>query len=519
MVNFNFSYAPGTSLQQMVGFETAGRAWSALLTDNVTVNIYAGVSSSLPSNVIGGALPAIRARQSYSSVVDGLVKDATSADDRVAVQFLHPGSYIAMFNAANFSTSATTDTINLTSANAKALNLVGASSALDGVILLGGLQGSRYTWNYDYARSATAPANSLDFLSTAIHEIGHILGFVSGVDKPGWISQVDFGLLAAVDDYFTNLEDRVTYATPLDLFRYSDANLLINDLSYGSNADQSNKFFSIDQGMTVIASFATGTDKSLGGDGNQASHWKDGTLGVFDPTLAPSERLSISRTDLRALDAIGWNLSSSTGTPSINLFSLKSQAEQTLAQRLGVAVSSLYASSSTSATSLSSSQLSAVDTLLRDSQVYNWGTKTATRVGGTGIGSFTQVIELLQNQAVYSSFETLDDSAFEPVTASTSGSSAAITQVMAASVSVAALLPTGAPLPPERDFQELGQRSCAVKSALVEPLQSRTPARWKSFGADRATAEFNGSRSQSTKPKFCPVQDLSTVDVIDVLAL
>ncbi|GAP94725.1 hypothetical protein [Leptolyngbya sp. NIES-2104] len=100
MATFNFTYAPGTTLQQMIGFEMAGRIWDAYLTDPITVNIYVGVSSSLPGNAIGGALPGIRAAQQYLSVVNALTNDVVSNDDRIATSTLQMGAvYHAWFDA------------------------------------------------------------------------------------------------------------------------------------------------------------------------------------------------------------------------------------------------------------------------------------------------------------------------------------------------------------------------------------------------------------------------------------
>src|SRR5579883_923668 len=235
MVNFNFSYAPGTSVQQMTGFEMAGRIWSSYLTDNTTLNLYVGVSSSLPGNVIGGALPGVRASQSYASIRAALRSDITSLDDQTAVNNLWIGNNFQarfdMYNLFGFNIgdSAASQTINLTRANAKALgiNLSDDATALDGYILFGSLAGSSVTWNYDYTRSGSPAANSLDFLSTAIHEIGHVLGFVSGIDKPGWLNSQVVTLSDQLS-YTANLDQRITYATTLDLFRYSNNTLYLD---------------------------------------------------------------------------------------------------------------------------------------------------------------------------------------------------------------------------------------------------------------------------------------------------
>lgn len=146
MATFNFTYAPGTTLQQMIGFEMAGRIWDAHLNDPITVNIHVGVSSSLPGNAIGGALPGIRATQNYSDIVRGLSNDITSLEDGIAVPNLRTKSdYEAWFDAfdpkdgKNNGKTVKTKTLNITRANAKALNLLSSSTELDGVILFGAL--------------------------------------------------------------------------------------------------------------------------------------------------------------------------------------------------------------------------------------------------------------------------------------------------------------------------------------------------------------------------------------------
>lgn len=59
-LQFNFTYAPGTTLDQMLGYEMAGRYWSNYLADDVTVNIFIESTNILPTNVIGGAIPGDR---------------------------------------------------------------------------------------------------------------------------------------------------------------------------------------------------------------------------------------------------------------------------------------------------------------------------------------------------------------------------------------------------------------------------------------------------------------------------
>jgi hypothetical protein len=58
---------------------------------------------------------------------------------------------------------------------------------------------------------------------------------------------------------------------------------------------------------------STGRPDQTGGDGRQASHWKDDALtgqriGIMDPTLAAGKRFAITMKDLEAIDSFGYDL-------------------------------------------------------------------------------------------------------------------------------------------------------------------------------------------------------------------
>ena len=380
MTNFNFSFDPGTSIQQMTGFQIAGQIWSTYLKDNTTLNIHVGVSSSLPKNIIGGALPGIQASQNYKKVASQLVDDRKSTDDFSATDNLQiKADYEAQFdifdlkNGNNKGSRVKSKSINLTSANAKSIGIGGGDPTdLDGVILMNDLNGTTVGWDYDFTRSSAPPKRSLDFLSTALHEIAHILGFVSGVDKPGWLNSQASDKVG-LDRYKKSLDNRISNTTTLDLFRYSTAaGENINDLSYGSVG--SDKFFSVDGGKTSIAKFSTGEDRSLGGDGEQASHWKDqkNPIGIMSPTLERGARVNISGVDLRALDVIGWDVDASGINTPIDWSQLIIQAKQQLASRLGQTVSWLENNSTIAAQSLSQNRDQDVSKMIAQSQIYKW---------------------------------------------------------------------------------------------------------------------------------------------------
>jgi hypothetical protein len=293
------------SEQAATGFQQAGAWWSSLLTDNVTVNIKIDFK-----DLGAGTLAAAGSYQqqfSYTNVRTALISDKSSNDDNAAVSSLPSTSAfnVLINRTTNNSGSATpyldndgganNNTIQITTANAKAIGLRGANdSGLDVEI---SFNSQNYIW--DFNGSDGIATGSFDFVGIAAHEIGHGLGFVSGVDL------LDNNTVLHDDNFFNNV-------TTLDLFRYSDLSGS-NGKAIDFSADARDKYFSLDGGVTKIASFSTGVNF---GDQWQASHWKDSLgIGIMDPTSAPGELLQITENDNRALDVIGYDRRSTTKLP------------------------------------------------------------------------------------------------------------------------------------------------------------------------------------------------------------
>ena len=189
----------------------------------------------------------------------------------------------------------------MTGANAKALGLLSPiNSASDATIRFS----SNYT--YDFDPSDGIDAGKFDFVALALHEIGHALGFFSGVDFLDSLSVTNVS--SRTDDYFN-------VVSPLDFTRFSSASQSAGaDLDW--TADTRSKYFSIDGGTTVYLGNAWSTGTNFG-DGMQASHWKDNlSLGILDPSLAPGEAGVVRSLDLTALDVIGYNLRTSVPEPA-----------------------------------------------------------------------------------------------------------------------------------------------------------------------------------------------------------
>jgi hypothetical protein len=295
-----FNFTPTGSPPQAVldAFAAAGQRWSNLFNDPVIINVTVGYSA-LGSGILGQTSNPGDA-YTYSQVRSALLANSTSSADSSAYAFLQSGSSINLLTNrtsqnGNSATpyfdnngSANNTNISMSRANAKALGLRTANNVqTDGSITFS----SSFTWDFDPSNGITA--GTFDFVGVATHEIGHLLGFTSGVDSldgnPG-LSENSFRL------------------STLDLFRFSSRStgtgggLGVPDFT----ADNTNKYFSLNGGATSQALFSNGV--SLG-DGSQASHWKDNLgIGIMDPTGAPGELLSISQNDINALDVIGWNI-------------------------------------------------------------------------------------------------------------------------------------------------------------------------------------------------------------------
>lgn len=309
---FDFTYAPGTSMEQIIGFEMAGAVWSSYLQDDVAVQIYVESTDQLPEDVVGAALPGKKQNVKYEELRYEMYENVTSSDDVLAFNNL-PGNKDFSIIVDGQKSGRTKD-FKLTNANAKALDLFEYKKdeydQLDGYILVNDLAGSSTAgWDYDALRNKDISSNDLDFVSVAMHEIGHILGFVSGIDDEGWLKVLSEAREKAEEkNEELKLKD-FKFASPLDLYRYSDASAAVGELDLSSGGDP---FFSIDGGNTRLGNFANGEYTDFGGDGYQASHWQqNSSQGIMNPILPMGERRDISALDVRAMDVIGWDINTS----------------------------------------------------------------------------------------------------------------------------------------------------------------------------------------------------------------
>ena len=322
---FHIEIVPGLELRSQPGalaaVHRAADQWEAMFFDPITVTIHVDLFSRAqdsPAGVLGLASP-VGVEMPYSEVRAAMQSDGLIEGDDEIVARLPDADVIEFAYPAGLSAG---ENIFLAKANAKALglhsqevdDLLGVS---DGRILLNPFHDATSNdGRFDFNREDGIEPGSFDFESVVVHEIGHILGFISATDQIDSVDQAN-----SVGPTVTTVSP-----TPLDLFRFRSLvgpnnprtpaafETIRRELRPSTPAVLD---FVLESGWSELQTeypVELGVDAGPNGDfGYQASHWQledlfGETIGVMAPALGAQTVSPISNVDLRAFDLIGFDI-------------------------------------------------------------------------------------------------------------------------------------------------------------------------------------------------------------------
>ncbi|MDX2031677.1 MAG: NF038122 family metalloprotease [Blastocatellia bacterium] len=277
-------------------FQRAAAKWEALIRDRITIIIDVDFGTTAfgqpyPSaNTIGiTTQSSLSVRDAFDQVRGALLSLATTPQQIAAFSALPVGALpVDLGSTAN---------VGATSTQFRALGALDseANPSIETPII--GPPPSiafNSALPFDFDPSDGIDANALDFEATAVHEIGHAMGFVSN----------------------TGLKELLPTAaiTPTlwDLFRFRPGGLTLNSITSQARvtiSGGSQIWFAGDAEL----GFSTGDPQGNGGDGRQASHWRDDRLsgqyvGVMDPTAISGQPDYLTASDLAALSIFGYDV-------------------------------------------------------------------------------------------------------------------------------------------------------------------------------------------------------------------
>jgi hypothetical protein len=293
----NIVISAGTGLSSnpaaLAAFDRGAARWASRITTPTTVTINADLINMNSATIIGDTEP-VMLQGGFDEIRDAAVANATHPDDAI-VRSLPTSSQFSTYVPTGFSLD---PSVLATKANCKALGFADLDT-------LFGARDATMTFNsgfaFTYDNSHGVAPGTMDFETVAAHEIGHVLGFMSSVDDADYyLSQGTTGTVAP---------------TLLDLFRFQKTSAPTTAADFPT-APRDMVPGMADVTDQVIAPWGTLTDSTIDmstgfytGDGNQASHWKDGeSLGIMGPTLAYGVYKPNTEADYRSMDLLGWDV-------------------------------------------------------------------------------------------------------------------------------------------------------------------------------------------------------------------
>jgi hypothetical protein len=291
-------------------FIAAAAKWEALIQNPITVVIDVDYGPTVfgisfpSSNILGlTATQELYYAGNYSDIRGRLVAHASSPSETALYNALPVGSVPTDLG--------NTSTIFVASPVLRALGGINPVASPETEPYGGAPKiGFNSAFGFDFDPSDGITGNRTDFDAVAVHEIGHVLGIGSEVG----VRELN--------------SSQPVYVTVWDLYRFRPATANLNTFATAQRILSSGGLQVQFNGGAELG-LSTGRPDGSGGDGNQASHWRDDLsvsanyIGIMDPSINRNTRETMTANDMNAIDSLGYTIVATptptpTPTPTVN---------------------------------------------------------------------------------------------------------------------------------------------------------------------------------------------------------